>query len=78
MGQGQTTFEEAFAKLEKTVGTLEAGGLTLEEALALYEEGMRLAKLCTDQLDAAELRITQLEAAFKEGAAANRQDDEPC
>ncbi len=58
------SFEEAFTRLEKTVQELEAGGLTLDKAIALFEEGVRLAKLCNDHLDAAELRISGLQSAF--------------
>jgi len=54
------TFEEAYAQLEATVRRLEEGGLSLEESLALYERGMELAALCTEQLDQAELRVRQL------------------
>jgi exodeoxyribonuclease VII small subunit len=54
------TFEQAFGELETTVQRLEAGDLTLEEAIALYERGMRLAQRCTDTLDAAELQVQEL------------------
>jgi exodeoxyribonuclease VII small subunit len=56
------SFEQAFRDLETTVQRLEAGDLTLEEAIALYEQGMRLAQRCNDALDAAELRVEQLES----------------
>jgi exodeoxyribonuclease VII small subunit len=59
----ELNFEQAFDALETTVGRLESGGLALEEAVALYEEGMRLAKLCGQRLDAAELRVSRLAAA---------------
>ena len=58
----EPTFEEAYRQLEDIVRKLEAGGLPLEDSISLYEEGMRLAKLCGDQLDAAELRITRIMA----------------
>jgi exodeoxyribonuclease VII small subunit len=57
------TFEQAFGELESTVQRLEAGDLTLEEAIALYERGMRLAQRCTDTLDAAELQVQELALA---------------
>ena len=60
------SFEEALSRLDKIVQTLEAGGLTLEEAIALFEEGMALAKICSERLDAAELKITQLQTAFEQ------------
>ncbi len=54
------SFEQAFAELEETVHKLEAGGLTLEESLALFERGQALAARCGTQLDQAELKIEQL------------------
>jgi len=60
------SFEEALNRLDKIVQTLEAGGLTLEEAIALFEEGMGLARICSERLDAAELKITQLQTAFEQ------------
>jgi exodeoxyribonuclease VII small subunit len=60
--QETITFEEAFAQLEETVSRLEAGNLSLEESIALFEEGMRLAQVCGARLDAAELRVNQLVA----------------
>ncbi len=53
-------FEEVYRELEETVGRLEEGGLTLDELLALFERGMRLVRVCSSQLDAAELRVSQL------------------
>ena len=60
------SFEEAFTRLEQTVQALEAGGLTLEEATRLFEEGMRLARLCNEVLSATELKVTRLQTAFGE------------
>ena len=54
------SFEEAFSELEETVGKLEAGDLTLDQALALFERGTALANHCNAQLDAAELQVRQL------------------
>ncbi len=54
------SFEQAFAELEETVRKLEAGGLTLEESLALFERGQALATHCGTQLDETELKIKQL------------------
>ncbi len=54
------SFEEAFAELEKVVQQLEAGDLTLDQAMTLFERGMALATQCNAQLDAAELRVQQL------------------
>ena len=54
------TFETVYRGLEETVGRLEAGGLTLEESIQLYETGMRLARRCKEMLVAAELRVSRL------------------
>ena len=54
------SFEDAFGELETTVQRLEEGELTLEEAIALYERGMGLARRCGEALDAAELQMQQL------------------
>ena len=54
------SFEQAFAELEETVRKLEAGGLALEESLALFERGQALAAHCSTQLDQAELKVRQL------------------
>jgi exodeoxyribonuclease VII small subunit len=60
----QQTFEELYQRLEETVSKLEAGGLSLDDALALYEEGMNLARRCQEILDGAELKVTRLKEAF--------------
>jgi exodeoxyribonuclease VII small subunit len=52
-----TTFEDAYDRLRKSIEELEAGPLPLEVAIARYEEGMKLAQLCNEMLDQAELRI---------------------
>lgn len=53
-------YEQAVARLEEIVGLLERGEQSLEEALALFQEGVLLARECTRQLDEAERRIEQL------------------
>lgn len=53
-------FEEAYKRLSDTTGQLERGNLSLEESLALYEEGVALAQHCGALLDKAELRVSQV------------------
>ena len=57
-------FEKLYARLEETVAKLEVGGLPLEQAIALYEEGMTLARQCQERLDESELKITKLRESF--------------
>jgi exodeoxyribonuclease VII small subunit len=54
------SFESALAELEQRVKRLEGGELPLEEALALFEQGVALAQRCHEQLEAAEQRVSQL------------------
>ena len=54
------SFEESFKELEDTVHRLEGGGLTLDESIALFERGMKLADHCGQKLDDAELKVSQL------------------
>ena len=53
-------FEKSLQKLEKIVSHMESGELGLEESLAQFESGIRLAKSCQDTLASAELRVEQL------------------
>jgi exodeoxyribonuclease VII small subunit len=58
----ELSFEAALEALETAVAQLEAGDLTLEEALALYERGQQLADHCSQQLETATLRVEQVTA----------------
>ncbi len=66
MPKKQPSFEELYQELEATVQKLEAGNMTLDESLGLYERGMQLARQCGELLDRAELRITELAPAVRE------------
>ena len=56
------TFEQAFQELDELVKQLEAGELSLDESLALYERGQALAARCQHLLETAELKIQTLTA----------------
>lgn len=56
----EQTFEKALKKLEKNVQELEKGDLPLEKALAKFEEGVNLSKLCSAKLDEIDKKITLL------------------
>ncbi len=53
------SYEEAREELIEVVRTLEAGGTTLEESLALWERGEALAKVCQEWLDGARKRLDE-------------------
>ena len=54
------SFEEAMKELEATVGKLEHGDATLEESIALYEEGAVLKAHCEARLKEAQLRVEKI------------------
>ena len=54
------TFEDAMDQLEIIVQRLEEGDIPLEEALAIYQNGMKLSKLCHDKLKNAEEQMTKV------------------
>jgi exodeoxyribonuclease VII small subunit len=56
----EPTFEEAMTRLEEIVSRLEAGDDSLEESIALFEEGTVLARLCQERLDSAQGKIEKL------------------
>jgi exodeoxyribonuclease VII small subunit len=56
--QPTTTYEQAREELADVVRRLEAGGLTLEESLTLWERGEQLAELCQHWLDRARERLS--------------------
>jgi len=62
------SFEEAQRELESIVERLERGQPTLDEAIALWERGEELLRLCLGRLDTAQGRIEEL-ARRAEGAA---------
>ena len=54
------SFEQALTRLEEIVRSLENGQSKLEDSLALFEEGVRLVRLCNERLDGAEQKIKVL------------------
>lgn len=60
--------EAALERLEAIADKLEDPQLDLDEAVKLYEEGLRLYAECTSRLDAADQRITKLSEALAQQA----------
>ncbi|MGA2193822.1 MAG: exodeoxyribonuclease VII small subunit [Bryobacteraceae bacterium] len=54
------TFETSLDELEKVVRELEAGDLSLERSLQLFERGVSLSDACRKQLEEAETRVEML------------------
>ena len=60
----ELSFEAAFQQLNEKVQALETGGVSLEEATRLFEEGMALARRCNELLSRAELKVEQLKETY--------------
>lgn len=60
MNHETPSFEAALKQLEEIVQRLEKGELPLEESLKLYEDGVRLSRLCHAKLEEAEGKIEML------------------
>lgn len=56
------TFEKSISELEDIVRKLEAGDVTLDESLSLFEQGIKLSKSCQKMLDSAEKKVSVLMA----------------
>ena len=67
---GRPPYEQARDELTELVKRLEAGGLTLEQSLQLWERGEQLASICEEWLEGARARLaTALARQHDDGAA---------
>ena len=57
----ERSFEELQKALEDVVARLERGDVAVDDAIALFKNGEELYRACVARLEAAELRIEQLE-----------------
>ena len=73
----EQTFEDAQRELEGIVQRLESGQVPLDDAIALWERGEELYRVCLSKLDAAEGRIEDLaqraDAARPDGSDVTRR-----
>ncbi|WP_297236680.1 exodeoxyribonuclease VII small subunit [uncultured Faecalicoccus sp.] len=60
MAQKKLKFQEAMKRLDEIVNLLNSNDLDLEEAMDLFEEGLKLSKQCSKQLKDFENRMDQL------------------
>ena len=58
----KSDFEASMTRLEEIVSQLEQGDAPLEQAMTLFEEGAKLRRECTKQLDQAEQKVSLLSA----------------
>jgi exodeoxyribonuclease VII small subunit len=71
------SYEQARDKLAAVVKRLEAGGLTLEQSLELWERGERLAAVCDEWLDGARARLAAAMAKRDDATADQAEEDAP-
>ncbi len=53
-------FESNLKQLEEIVQKLESGDLTLDQALGLFEEGVKISRFCNSKLEEAERKVETL------------------
>ena len=53
-------FEKAMSRLEKIVDELERGDLDIDKSLEIFEEGIKMSRLCSKKLNEAEAKIEKL------------------
>lgn len=70
----KNNFEEDLSRLEKISNLLESKEIGLDDAILLFEEGIKLSKTCITNLKKAELKISKLKSELSEIAL--DEDDE--
>lgn len=60
MEKENITFEEALQKLQNAVNKLENGEIKLDEAFAMFEEGIKYAKICEEKLSSIENKVAKI------------------
>jgi len=76
-GSETLSYEQARDKLAAVVKRLEAGGLTLEQSLELWERGERLATVCGEWLDGARARLAAAMATRDDSGKPGDDQDAP-
>jgi len=65
------SFEKDLKRLEDIVAKMEAGDVPLDESMKLFEEGVKLSRLCSERLDKAEKKV-EIITADKNGNITTR------
>lgn len=63
------TFEEDLARLQEISSMLDNDNLPLDDAIALYEEGVELSRSCIDVLKNAELKISEIKKKLNDSSS---------
>ena len=57
---GEIKFEKAIQRLEKIVDDLEKGEMDIDKSLEVFEEGIKMSRVCSKKLNEAEAKIQKL------------------
>ena len=57
---GEIKFEKAIQRLEKIVDDLEKGEMDIDKSLVIFEEGIKMSRVCSKKLNEAEAKIEKL------------------
>ena len=68
------SLEQSLKRLSEIVEAMELGNVPLEDAMALYEEGIQISKECAEKLKSAELKIQKLSKNIEGRFTLNRSD----
>ena len=66
--EGDISFEQAMKRVSEIVKELEDGNMKLEETLELFEEGVKLSKICREFLENAAKKVEEIKSEDKEAA----------
>jgi len=72
----KNSLEHSLKRLEEIVDSLERGEVPLDDAVNLYEEGIRISKECAEKLKSTELKIKKLSKGIEEQFTLNESDEE--
>jgi len=72
----KSSFEKNLARLEEIGNLLESQEIGLEEAISIFEEGIKLSKSCATTLKKAELKITELTKELSNISSLEDEDEQ--
>jgi exodeoxyribonuclease VII small subunit len=72
----KNSLEHYLQRLQEIAESLEQGEVPLDDAVDLYEEGIKLSKECAEKLKAAELKIKKLSKGIEEQLTLNETEEE--
>jgi exodeoxyribonuclease VII small subunit len=71
----KASFETSLKRLEAIVEALEGGKVSLDEAVDLYEEGIKISRECAERLKSTELKIRKLAKSVGEDLEASETEE---